>query len=148
MNATAQPIKCGCSDRSAFQPFPVSCPGTIRDRPARLCYACFVPTGSAAQDGLSPSFPCTGRHCTGKTKERMQDSTQHHAPGKNCCKWMPSQRSKSSPGSIPLVGPALPVRTSRRFASLCFHSAGQNWGRPSKRTIAPLHGCKEESLLI
>jgi len=25
-------------------------------------------------------------------------------------------------GSVALVGPACPVRTSRRFASLCFHS--------------------------
>ncbi len=58
------------------------------------------------------------------------------------------QCRRSLPGSIPLVGPACPVRASRRFASRCFHSCGQNWGRPSKGPVAPLHGHKEESLLL
>ena len=80
--------------------------------------------------------------------ERRQDSTAHHAPGKNCWKWMPSQRSRSSPASVALIGPACPVNASRLFASRCFHSCGQNWGRPSKGAVAPLHGDKEESLLL
>jgi hypothetical protein len=51
-------------------------------------------------------------------------------------------------GSGALVGSACPYRASRRFASLCFHSAGQNWGRASKGAVAPLHGDKEKSLQL
>jgi len=36
-----------------------------------------VPTGPAAHDGPSPSFPCTGRHFTGKTKGK--EAGQHTA---------------------------------------------------------------------
>src|SRR6266566_3014365 len=56
------------------------------------------------------------------------------------------QCRRSLPGSIPLVGPACPVRASRRFASRCFHSCGQNWGRPSKGPVAPLPRHTEERL--
>jgi hypothetical protein len=69
-------------------------------------------------------------------KERRQYSTQPHAAGRNGWKRMASQCSRSLPGSIPLVGPALPGKASRLFASLCFHFSGQNWGKSSKGTIA------------
>jgi len=44
------------------------------------------------------------------------------------------------------VGSALPVRASRRFASLCFHCCGQNRGRPGKGSVAPLHRLTQEGL--
>jgi hypothetical protein len=54
-------------------------------------------------------------------QESRQQSTQPHAAGSHGRKWMPSQRSRSWPGSIPLVAPALPLRASRLLASRCFH---------------------------
>jgi hypothetical protein len=40
------------------------------------------------------------------------------------------------------------VASIRLVASLCFHSCGKNWSRPSKGAVAPLYGDKEESLLL
>jgi len=61
--------------------------------------ACAVATGPAAHD-RSPSFPCTGRHCTGKTKGKEAGQPRHHAPGKNCWNWMPSRHWRSLPASM------------------------------------------------
>ena len=93
-------------------------------------------------------FPAQADPARGRRKESRQVSTPHHALGKNCWKWMLSPRSRSWPASVALVGPACPVRASRRFASRCFHCCGQNWGRLGKGAVAPVHGDKEESLLL
>ncbi len=64
-------------------------------RCARLGYACGVPTGPAAHDRPSPSFPCTGRDCLGKTKGgetadslllhgRIPGSGGHHSTEGRC----------------------------------------------------------------
>jgi len=64
--------KCNGSVPTCFPffsgPVPVPSPGASRCRCALLCYACSVPTGRAAHDGLSSFFPCTGRYSTVKTK--------------------------------------------------------------------------------
>src|SRR2546421_5153303 len=58
-------------DRSGFQPFPVLCPGAPHCRPTLICSARSVPTGPAAHDGPSPSFPCTCRHWAGKMQGKV-----------------------------------------------------------------------------
>ena len=58
------------------RPAPVPRPGASRCRCALICYACAVATGPAAHD-RSASFPCIGRPCTGKTKEKQ--AGQHTA---------------------------------------------------------------------
>jgi hypothetical protein len=77
--------------------------------------------------------------------KRRQDSTPHHPPGKNCWKWMPSPRSRTLLASIPLAGPAFPLRASRLLTSRCFHPRRHERGRPRKMTVAPSVGTRKRA---
>ncbi len=133
---------------SCLPSFPVPCPGTSRCWTALLGSACGVPTGRSAHDGLSSSFPCTGRPCTGKTKggrPAQRIILQGRTAGSGC-RHRAQGRGKTS---ISLVGPACPVRASRRSTSLCFHSKraelGQS-GQGSSRSPAWGQGRKPAAL--
>ena len=92
---------------------------SLLDRPPGLCLWCADRMSSTRRTLFVLSLHRPTLH---GEDERRQASTAHHAPGKNCWKWMPSPRSRSWPESISLVGPACPLRASRRSTSLCFHS--------------------------
>src|SRR3954467_7210681 len=86
--------------------------------------ACAVATGPGAHD-RSPSFPCTGRHCTGKTKggrTATASCSREELLELDAVTALKVVASKHAH-----VGSALPLRASRRTASRCFHSYRQNW---------------------
>ena len=105
---------------------PLSRSLSLLDRPAGLCLWCADRMSSTRRTLFVLSLHRPTLH---GEDERRQASTAHHPPGKNCWKWMPSPRSRSWPESISLVGPACPVRASRRSTSLCFHSKRAELGQ-------------------
>ena len=133
-------------DGAGFQPSPVLCPGAHRCRPTRLGYACGVPTGPAAHEGPSPSFPCTDRDGPQNRKE----GSKAHCPmllettaGR---RWRHSAQGRGQEN--PTRGACSPCEGDQAVGLTLLATLMAHWGRPSQLPIAPLCEHKEESLLL
>ena len=120
--------------------FPTPSPGATCCRPTFLCYACGVLRGPAAHSGPAPSFPCTGRHCMGKTKRK--EAGQHTA---SCCREELLEVEaitalKVVASKPPASGTCSPCEGKQAVRLMLLPLLQAHQGRPRKLTVAPSLG--------